>query len=253
MKSRNEVENYIECFVIGSAKNAVTQLPIDDANLDNIGAVIDGIPPESILKNTQSLSVWNQFLINKRINFYVAARIYAKARGSGVERDEPEDIKELVRTLAAYYHAQYSLIFECWDYLKPLAISDGLLNSESQPRDALQIILNDVFIKSFAKISKDNRPIGKQARSIHDRVTRDISDNRKNLSQCKLGNREISRMSADWDMELEASHPLLQLLLNIATKQSKKSGVIAGASKTFSQDLILYLDAQKTYHRRLYR
>ena len=157
-----------------------------------------------------------------------------------------------MRSLAAYYHAQYDLLFECWEHLKPAAVKDGLLTQTDRPGDALKIILDDGFTQAFANLAKDNRSVGKQARSIHNRANRDIKTNRNNLADVDLNSREISIMSHDWDIEFETLHPLLQLLLNIATNHSKKPGIIATAHKHYSQTLIDYQREQITHHRRLF-
>ena len=213
--------------------------------------LISNMPPDSILNDYPYRNVWDQFLVNKRINVYVASRLYAKAQGNSPQI-ESEDIVDLVRSLAAYYQAQYNLIFECWDYLKPIAIIDEILTEDSQPRDAMKIILEDGFNKVFNKLSKDNRSLDKQARSIHDRANRDIKDNRNILLNKKLTNRDISMSESDWDVEFETLHPLLQLLMNVSTKHSKKSLVIATAVKHCRQTLIDHQREQVTYHRRLF-
>lgn len=242
--------DWIECLIATNLREL--HHPVKDQKLDELGNMIgDDIPPDSILTEFSIAKVGHQFLVNKRINTYTAHRLRVKARGNEPQ-SEPPDIKGLVRSLAAYYHAQYDLLFECWEHLKPAAVRDGLLSQTDRPGDALKIILDDSFYQAFANLAKDNRSLGKQARSIHDRATRDIAANKNNLADADLNSREISIMSHDWDIEFETLHPLLQMLLNIATNQSKKPGVIATAHKHYSQTLIDYQREQITYHRRLF-
>jgi hypothetical protein len=244
-------ENYIECLIVRRLKDAVLQVPVTEERDGELIDIISEMPPDSIFTDNPCLHVCNQFIVNKRINVYVAYRLYAKARGDSPQ-EEPEDIKLLVRTLTAYYSAYYDLLFECWDYLKPLAISEGILTEESHPRDAFKIILDGVFIKNFISLSNDNRSLDKQARSIHDRITRDMKDNKNTLENTKLTRREISMLYADWDTEFQTLHPLSQLLFTLADKHKKKSSVIATAQKHFLQTTIDRQREQKTYHRRLF-
>lgn len=244
-------ENYIECLIVRRLKDAVSQVPITEKRVGELVELISDMPPDSILTDHPCQNVLDQFLVNKRINVYVAHRLFTKARGDSPQK-EPEDIKFLVRTLTAYYSAYYDLLFECWDYLKPLAISEGILTEESHPRDAFKIILDDVFIKNFISIGKDDRSTHKQARSIHNRVTRDLKDNKNTLENTKLTRREISMLSADWDTEFQTLHPLSQLLFTLADKHKKRSSVIATAQKHFLQTAINRQREQITYHRRLF-
>ena len=240
-----------ECLAVARIENAILQMPVGEERAGELVDIIMDMPPESILNENFSPRALYQFWTNKSINAFVASRLYAKALGLSPEK-EPECIKDLVRSLAAHYQAQYELLFECWDYLKPIAVKDGLLNNDSQPKDALKIILNDGFTKAFTSISRDNRSLDKQARSIHDRAKGDIRDNRKVLEKVKLSNREVSRISLDWDIEAETSHPLLQLLLNLSDRHGKKSRVIATAFNHYGQTLVDFQREQITYHRRLF-
>lgn len=255
-------ENYIECLIVRRLKDAILQAPVTEERDGELIDIISEMPPDSIFTDNPCPHVCNQFLVNKRINVYVAYRLYAKAMGDSPQ-EEPEDIKLLVRTLTAYYSAYYDLLFECWDYLQPLAISDGILTGDSHPRDAFKIILDDVFIKNFSSLSNDDRPLDKQARSIHSRTDRDIKDNKNTLAnlksdeeetrKIKFTNRQISMSSSDWDTEFETLHPLSQLLFTLADKHKKKSSVIATAQKHFLQTTIDRQRESITYHRRLFK
>lgn len=240
-----------ECLAVARIENENLQMPIGEERTGELISLIIDLPPESILNEIFSLDAWYHFLTNKNINACVASRLYAKAMGLSPMK-EPEGIKDLVRSLAAHYQAQYDLLFECWDYLKPIAVEDGLLDNNSQPKDALRIILNDGLIKCFTSLFSDKRSPDKQARSIHDKTMRDIRDNRKVLREVKLSNREMSVMSLDWDIEYETHHPLLQLLLNLSDRHGNKSRVIATAFNHYGQTLVDYQREQITYHRRLF-
>lgn len=220
---------------------------------EELSRIIADIPPDSILANQISKAVWDLFIVNKRINIHTAQRLYAKSQGDEVERTVPEDIRGLVRSLTAYYSAQYDLIFECWDELKPSAIKANLLSRNSKPRDALKIILDAGFVTAFSEKVMDIRSIDKQAHAIYDRLARDIKTNQKSLADTDMAPRERSKVSADWDIELETLDPLLQLLLNISIKNSRKPGVIATATIRLSLALLDYQREQSVYHRRLYK
>ena len=243
--------DWIECLITTNLSEL--QQPVKDQELDNLGDMIgDDIPPDSILTEFSIAKVGHQFMVNKRINNHTAHRLRVKARGNEPQ-SEPTDIKGLVRSLAAYYHAQYDLLFECWEHLKPAAVKDGLLSKSDRPGDALKIILDDSFTQAFANLAKDNRSVGKQARSIHDRATRDITANRSALEGVYLNLREMSTLSRDWDNECKDLPPLLQLLLNIATRHSKQPGVIATATRHFSETIIDLQREQITHHRGAFR
>lgn len=231
----------------------IQQLPEPEKKMEELRHIIADIPPDSILANQISKAVWDLFLVNKRINIHTAQRLNVRSQGDAVESTIPEDIKGLVVSLAAYYSAQYDLIFECWDELKPSAIKANLLSRNSKPRDALKIILDAGFVTAFKEKVVDIRSIDKQAHAIYDRLTRDIKTNQKSLVGTNMSPRERSKISADWDIELEALDPLLQLLLNISTKNSRKPGVIASATIRLSMALLDYQREQSVYHRRLYK
>lgn len=239
--------DWIECLIATNLRELHN--PVKYQKLDELGDMIgDDIPPDSILTEFSLSKVGHQFMVNKRINAHTAHRLRVKARGNEPQ-SEPADIKGLVRSLAAYYHAQYDLLFECWEHLKPAAVKDGLLSKSDRPGDALKIILDDSFTQAFSNLAKDNRSLGKQARSIHDRATRDITANRSALEGIYLSLREMSTLSRDWDNECKDLPPLLQLLLNIATRHSKQPGVIATATRHFSETIIDLQREQITHHR----
>jgi hypothetical protein len=122
--------------------------------------------------------------------------------------------------------AQYTLLFEVWDWYKPLAIRERLLPANATRSDAIRLIYEQNHIAVMAEEPVSNR-------ALYDRATKAIERNDINLELIEnpdRSTRETKKAQRLSSIEIARQPPLEALLYQVAQDVSQHDEVVRNAA-----------------------
>jgi hypothetical protein len=141
-----------------------------DKKYSAIVKATEGLPPDEVFTQNPTVENGKQFMQSKYTNSLINSRL-ASFFDEGIEPIKPpQELDGYVRAVADWRLAQYKLLFEVWDWFKPLAIQERLLPPNANRGDCMRLIYEQKHIAVFAA-----KPVKK--RTLNDWATKAIKNN----------------------------------------------------------------------------
>jgi hypothetical protein len=205
-------------------------LLLEEIEINELVTMLNSLPDASLLTSYIASSECVEMFANwKRLNLQVIERL--NAYFSGTDPIGTTDAHDFVAALSMFELAQYSLIFESWHRLKPLAVTQGLIQADCKPRDYLRLIKNQEYDKVLTEIKRKSKRISN--RTLYGRALKSFKFNDKSF------NNSISALAINASNEKTRADylPLLMLLLDVVAKYRKSDTSINTANLNYGNAL----------------
>ncbi len=222
---------------------------MNEPNIDRhreLAGIAAKLPPLTLLELCTEWRHTEIFMHGRAIWGAVEARLVAYFTG-----EEPPklraDWEATIRAETCYALAQYKLIFESWNYLKPLAIARRLIEAGDKPKDYMFKMLAE--IQTYQLKREILKPI--PVRTAYDRTTKALSTNKKIVIGEIFDETEWKRLKRNRQRR-EENTPLIALLLEVSTQVSATDPIVRAAQTDFQNALIVRLqsDSELLHWRR---
>lgn len=206
-----------------------------------------GLPPDEAFAQNPTIENYERFLISRHINLYVNSRLASFFDSSITPLKPPEKLDERVRTIAAWRLAQYTLLFEVWDWYKPLAIQERLLPPNANCRDCMRLIYEQKHVAYFAKKPVRNRTMyGWGSKAIKSNELKDEIEADLNLGKF-VSPIKLAKLKDNNEKAFSTKTRLESLLEEVAQKVGRNDDVVQNAYIAMGKALNTLLKSSSRY------
>jgi hypothetical protein len=146
---------------------------IDKKYVDILPALKE-LPPIEVFSQNPSKETSQLFIHDRYINSLILSRL-AAFFNDDIEPFEPTpELKAIIRAVSAWRLAQYTLLFEVWDWFKPLAIKQRLLPANAKRSDCIRSIYEQHWDLIYRKKTVSNH-------TLYDHIRKDIKNNHDDM------------------------------------------------------------------------